>query len=235
MPCDLGGKECLKEGAHGARGFQRRGQRHTPEGIGQIGLFQLLQVLSRSLLRDATDVLFPRGLEATRVPAREHGQHEPTPHDVFAFALAQALVLPKAQIQRIRKVQRVLRTHHVWGYEAGRLDHHDEVVEVVLLDDVEQRAFQLVVRPGDPVLIDLPGLGVPSRELADDARRFATAEAHQTGDADDVAVRRVVEILRLALQPFDGFEVRSRSELVVVVLDVRKGVGCHRQVAEVVD
>ena len=52
--------------------------------------------------------------------------------------------------------------------ETRGLDDHEEVLEVVLLDDLEQRCFQPVIRQRDTRLVDLARLGVAAGELADD-------------------------------------------------------------------
>ena len=88
---------------------------------------------------------------------------------------------------------------------------------MVLPHDLKECPLELVVGEGISSSSTFRVSG--SRpELADDARRLATAEPHQPRDADDVAVLRIVEILRLVLQPLDRFEVGRRGELGVVLL-----------------
>ena len=79
-----------------------------------------------------------------------------------------------------------------------------------LLHDLAQRLFELVVGQRDAGLVDFPGVGVATGQLADDDGGFAAAEADEAGDPDDVAVRGVVEVLGVVLQPSDGVEVCRR-------------------------
>ena len=84
-------------------------QGDSPEGVGKVGLLDLLEVGRGALVADAADVLFPRGLETAGVPAGEHRHHEPARTIRFAFALRQVLVVAQAKVERVGEVQGVLR------------------------------------------------------------------------------------------------------------------------------
>src|SRR5689334_9270729 len=109
---------------------------------------------------DASDVLLPGRLEAPGVATGEHRHHEPAPNDSFAISLREGVVSSEAKVERVGEVERVLRSDHVGGNEAGRLDDHQEVLKVVLFHDRQQRGFQRVVGNGDAGLVDLAGFRI---------------------------------------------------------------------------
>src|SRR6266566_4828863 len=59
-----------------------------------------------------------------------------------SICFREGVVSSEAKVERVGEVERVLRSDHVGGNEAGRLDDHQEVLKVVLFHDRQQRGFQ---------------------------------------------------------------------------------------------